>query len=137
MNILVTGSTGFIGSHLCRRLIDKGHEVFALTHNGNRGGLVSDSSKQLKFIDVDIQHEVSEVIKVITDNRISTIIHMAAKIRGNINSCYQVNTDGTYKLLRIAKKCGVARFLYTSTISFTTCMPSWPISSSRPTKGLT
>ena len=33
MNILVTGGSGFIGSNLCRRLLDEGHYVLCLDNN--------------------------------------------------------------------------------------------------------
>ena len=49
-NILVTGGSGFIGSHLCQKLLDKGFSVISID-NFSRG-LESEKLNQLKILNV-------------------------------------------------------------------------------------
>lgn len=50
MRVLVTGGAGFIGSHLCRRLVKDGHEVVAIDNlsNGSKDNL-NDVIKDTRF----------------------------------------------------------------------------------------
>ena len=53
---LVTGGTGFIGSHICRLLVNLGHKV-TIFDNNTRGKLsrINDIRKKIKFISGDIK----------------------------------------------------------------------------------
>ena len=42
MNVLVVGGTGFVGTHLCRELVDRGHEVAALSRSPDESALPAD-----------------------------------------------------------------------------------------------
>lgn len=73
MNVLVTGSHGYIGSVLCKTLTEAGHRVFACDIKPYLGG------------DFEYLHAVynrsfddDEVLEVITNNKIDTIFHLAA-----------------------------------------------------------
>ena len=73
MNVLVTGSHGYIGSVLCKTLTEAGHTVFACDIKPYLGG------------DFEYLHAVynrsfddDEVLDCITDNKIDTIFHLAA-----------------------------------------------------------
>lgn len=73
MNVLVTGSHGYIGSVLCKTLTEAGHRVFACDIKPYLGG------------DFEYLHTVynrsfddDEVLEAITNNKIDTIFHLAA-----------------------------------------------------------
>ena len=55
-NFLVTGGTGFIGSNICKLLIELGHEV-TIFDNNSRGELkrIRELNKKVKFIRGDIR----------------------------------------------------------------------------------
>lgn len=111
--ILVTGASGFIGRHLCSRLLHEGHELTALSRSGTnfpnatnitldltRGG---DLSLNLKNVDV--------------------IIHLAARvhkikepIHDRQNDYTIVNKDVTSQLATLSAINGVRRFIYISSI---------------------
>jgi len=83
-NILITGGAGFIGSHLIRHLTTRypDYTIYnfdKLTYAGNLENLKDiESNPKLTFCKGDIQN-YKEVYKVIQDNDIDTVIHLAAE----------------------------------------------------------
>ncbi len=55
MNVLVTGITGFIGSHLGRRLVADGHDVVAIVRPGSPRPLIADYESSLRFIEAELR----------------------------------------------------------------------------------
>jgi len=109
--ILVTGGTGFIGSHLVPRILDEGGEVSVLTRQEK-------SSKEVNFIRGDIA--APDVSEKITKN-IDVIFHLAgyADVSGAIKNpaiAFEANAAGTFYLLDSARKNGVGRFVYISSV---------------------
>jgi dTDP-glucose 4,6-dehydratase len=75
MRILVTGGAGFIGSHLCDRLLAEGHEVLAMDNlitgtSDNIAHLVGD--RRFKFI----YHDVTEYIYL--QGPVDAVMHLAS-----------------------------------------------------------
>ena len=114
MKILVTGGTGFTGSHLVRRLLKKGHEVVILD---NQKGLFFE---ELESIGARIH------LGSITDKQLINILikdcdvvqHLAAafrKINVSKKVYWDVNVEGTRNLLDASLRHGVKRFVYCST----------------------
>ena len=114
MKVLVTGGTGFTGSHLVRRLLEKGNEVVCLD---NQPGLFADD---LSGLGADI------VLGSVTDREVvrraaegaEVVHHLAAAFR-QVNvpkSVYrEVNVHGTRTVLEAAREAGVRRVVYCST----------------------
>lgn len=114
MKALVTGGTGFTGSHLVRRLLQEGWEVVALDY---KPGLFAD----------DLESEGAEVILdsitepgVVDDATRGTdvVFHLAAAFRDltALASTYRkVNVDGTRNVLNAACEWGVSKVVYCST----------------------
>ena len=74
-NFLVTGGTGFIGSNICRMLLNKGHEV-TIFDNNSRGNLnkIIDIKKKIIFIDGDIRDRKKVFSSL---KKIDAVIHLA------------------------------------------------------------
>jgi len=74
MKTIVTGGAGFLGSHLCDLLLDKGHEVICIDN------LVTGSAKNIVHIDSDkftyLKHDVTKPIYF--GDRIDYIFHLAS-----------------------------------------------------------
>ncbi|MAU12324.1 MAG: oxidoreductase [Anaerolineaceae bacterium] len=112
--ILVTGGTGFTGSHLVRRLIKDGHTVRVVD---NQKGYFYDEIAALgaditigSVTDKDLMFKLVEGVDIVQ--------HMAAAFRrvDLPKSVYwDVNVNGTKYLLEAAEQFGVERFVYTST----------------------
>ena len=124
--VLVTGGAGFIGSHLCERLVKEGHKVICLDNFSDfyDPKLKEDNIKNLKgrreFILVrgDIL-DGALLKKIFSKNRISKIVHLAAipGVRQSIKNPFDyIDTDikGTVNLLEIAKNYGVLHFIFGS-----------------------
>ena len=107
--VLVTGGTGFIGSHLVSRILEEGGEVSVLTRQEK-------SSDKVNFIRGDITDP--SVSERITKN-IEAIFHLAGyvDVSGAIRNPaldFETNAAGTFYLLDSARKNGVDRFIYIS-----------------------
>ena len=114
MRILVTGGAGFIGSHLCERLIDEGHEVICLDNffTGRRGNifhLLDNHRFEL------IRHDVTEPILLEVD-QIYNFACPASPVHYQYNPVKTVKTSvmGAINMLGMAKRVR-ARILQAST----------------------
>ena len=114
MKILVTGGAGFIGSHLCARLLEEGHEVLCVDN------LITGSERNIAALRVHphftyVKQDVTQPF----DFEAEAIFHMASPASpiGYMENPIQtilVNSQGTYQMLAQAHK-QKAIFLYTST----------------------
>jgi nucleoside-diphosphate-sugar epimerase len=121
MNILVTGGAGFIGSHLCKRLLNEDYRVICVDNfcTGSKKNL-DNLLKQKNF--TFIEHDVTSPLPV---NLVAdAVFHLASPASPNIHSNISyyalpyetmlVNTIGTLELLKFCEK-QKAKFLFTST----------------------
>ena len=111
---LVTGGAGFLGSHLCDRLMDSGEEVICLDNyftgrKANIGQWIGHPRFEL------IRHDVTEPIKLEVD-RIWHLACPASPVHYQFNPVKTAKTSflGTYNMLGLARRVG-ARLLLAST----------------------
>jgi len=127
-NILVTGAAGFIGSHLCERLIAQSNAVVGLdnfdafydrkTKEANIQSLLK--SDNFKLIEGDIRN--ADCVGSICKAGIDIIVHLAAKagVRPSIADPVgftDVNINGTLVMLEAAKKFNIKKFIFASSSS--------------------
>lgn len=114
MKVLVTGATGFTGTHLVERLLDKGHEVVGLD---NQEGLAAGELRE-RGVDLHIGSVADDDLVDRLAYGCQRIYHLAAAFR-KVNlaksAYWDVNVNGTRHVLRSAVKHGVERVLYCST----------------------
>ncbi len=97
MKILVTGATGFVGSHLCDALIEQGHEVFALVRTPAKAAILP---SQVHIIKGDISYgSIKKWIEELPLD-LNGIIHTAGIVHSfNHREFYEINTEGTAFLI--------------------------------------
>jgi len=118
--ILVTGADGFIGSHLCEALLERGYEVRALSYYNsfNSWGWLEDiHSSGLEVVCGDVRDP--DFCRHITRG-CSTVYHLAALIAIPYSyvapdSYVDTNIKGTLNMCQAARDCGVERLVVTST----------------------
>ncbi|HYJ88708.1 MAG TPA: UDP-glucuronic acid decarboxylase family protein [Pyrinomonadaceae bacterium] len=114
MRILVTGGAGFIGSHLCERLLNSGHDVLCLDNffTGRRENIISLLDNRHFEL---IRHDVTEPILLEVD-QIYNLACPASPIHYQYNPVKTVKTSvmGTINMLGLAKRVH-ARILQAST----------------------
>jgi len=111
--VLVTGATGFIGGHLCRRLIENGYTVRALVRESGRCEHLTSAGVELAVGDV---RDSASLRRAVRD--VDVVYHLAAVFRkGNVSArdMWAVHVDGTKALLEAAAEARVARFVHCST----------------------
>ncbi|MEM7354181.1 MAG: hopanoid-associated sugar epimerase [Acidobacteriota bacterium] len=114
MRALVTGGSGFVGSHIVRRLLDDGAKVRAL---------VRASSPLDNFADLDVDVTVGDLrdrnslVRAVAG--CDTVFHCAADYRlyaRDPSQLYASNVDGTDNILAAAAEAGVDKVVYTSSV---------------------
>ena len=115
MKILLTGATGFLGSHILKGIINKTENtVIVLKRSFSNVSRINSlvNNSRVSFYDID-KYSLEEVFK---DNDIDVIIHCATNYGRTDNSSYEVletNLMLPVKLLDLAVKFGVKTFINT------------------------
>ena len=123
MNILVTGGAGYIGSHTCVELLDRGYEVVVIDNlcNSNPESLnrvQKLTGKTLKFYEGDVRDEAL-LKKIFANHEIGCVIHFAGlKAVGESVAMpweyYDNNLNSTLVLTKVMKEVGMKNIIFSS-----------------------
>ena len=115
MKTLVTGATGFIGSHLVESLVGQGHEVTSFVKPGSDASFVEDLGSKTIYGDVKDMESLKKACR-----GVDAVYHLAAIAMWDAsfsNDEYeQVNAAGTRNVLEAARCNGVEKVLFTSSL---------------------
>ena len=143
MNILVTGGTGYIGSHTCVALLERGYAVIIADNLSNSKADVVEkieqiSGKEVVFYQVDVTEEAA-TDAIFANHSIDGVVHFAGlKAVGESVvkplEYYYNNLLSTMTLAKLCKRYGVKRFVFSSsatvygdnTVPFAESMPLLP-----------
>jgi dTDP-glucose 4,6-dehydratase len=120
--VLITGASGFIGSHTVESALDRGYSVRVFLRYNSTGyvGNLRFLGKKLKEIEIfwgDIR-DYTSVLRAVKG--VDYVIHLAAQISvpysfQNPIDFAMNNVVGTTNILKASVECGISKFVYTST----------------------
>jgi len=116
--VLVTGATGFIGSHVAGELVRRGYRVRALVREQTDPGPLLAQGVEVVRGDLLDAAAVGRAVA-----GCDAVLHLAADFRlwaPDEQVIYRTNVDGTRQLLEAALAAGVSRVVYTSTVAILT-----------------
>ena len=119
MKYAVTGGAGFIGSHLVKKLAERGNEVIVIDNlNTGKKQNIEKISKKIDFFEVDIRDfsAIEDILK-----NVDGVFHEAAlaSVQDSFripDEFFDVNVNGTENIFKIAKKLGI-KVVYASSSS--------------------
>jgi UDP-glucose 4-epimerase len=128
MRYVVTGAAGFIGSHIARRLREDGHDVVILDNLTT--GFRSNVPDGCELFELDIAD--GRALDSVPEMHCDAVLHLAAQSSGEISHDdplldLRTNTFGTLQLLHWARRRGIERFLYASSMTVYGLIDELPI----------
>lgn len=117
MKILVTGGCGFIGSHVVEALLAAGHQVTVLDNlSTGKTENLADISAAIELVRGDIR-EADVVTKAMQG--VEVVVHLAALVSvaqslEQPDLCHDINVNGCFHILDMARKAGVRRVVFAS-----------------------
>ena len=116
MKVLVTGGSGFLGSHVVEQLSRAGHEVVALVRRSSKTGFLRTlSNVTLTYGAVEDARSVAEAAQ-----GVGAVIHAAGLVKAlSPDDFHRVNVRGTENVLDAAEKNapGLSRFVFVSSLA--------------------
>lgn len=110
MKVLLTGCSGFLGSHIAEELVKNNYEVYGLIRKTSKLEWIKKLPLKLVYGDLEDKNSLFEA----TQGK-EAVIHSAGFIRGkDYTKFYEVNVEGTRNILEASLKNGVKKFIYIS-----------------------
>jgi dihydroflavonol-4-reductase len=114
MRVLVTGASGFIGSHVARLLVSRGEDVRVLIRRSSRIDHLETLKCERVFGDLTAPESLRAAVR-----GCDALFHVAADYRlwaRDPQELYRTNVEGTRNLLCAALEAGIRRIVYTSSV---------------------
>lgn len=125
MKVLVTGATGFVGSHLAETLAREGYGVRALARPSSDTGLLEKLGVEIVRGEIT---DVAAVEKAVEGCRqVYHVAGMTALRRGSRHEYYAINVEGTRNVATASLKAAIERLVYMSTVGVYGIIKSPPV----------
>ncbi|MGM9713423.1 MAG: NAD-dependent epimerase/dehydratase family protein [Prevotella sp.] len=121
MKILITGASGFIGSHIAEEALCRGWEVWCAMRRTSSRRYLSDP--RLHFIELDLSSS-SQMQEALGPHRFDVVIHAAGATKClHREDFFRTNTEGTRHLVEALRQTGVGRLVMMSSLSVINSIP--------------
>lgn len=120
MKSLVTGGAGFIGSHLCDRLVSEGHEITVIDNcSTGRVENISHIKDKIKFIQADISNSGAWQDEFAGQDLVFHIAALADIVPSiqHPTQYFEANVQGTFHVLSASVKHGIKKLVYAASSS--------------------
>ena len=112
MKVLLTGATGFVGSHIVEELISNKHDIIAIIRKSSNLKWIKDYPVQFEYCSLNDVETLSKIV-----SSVDVIVHCAGVVRAlNWDGYYNTNVIGTQNLVQAAlkNKDNIKKFIYIS-----------------------
>ncbi|MCU0451908.1 MAG: NAD(P)-dependent oxidoreductase [Bernardetiaceae bacterium] len=138
--ILVTGGSGFIGSHLCKQLVEAGHRVVNLDLYPRRpemSWLLGREIEKAIVFEPGSAADEAQLLAVVQRHRVNKIAHLASMVNDaatikSPKSSYTNMLGATINVLEVCAKAGIERLLNCSSIGVIPIKQYEPIDANHP-----
>jgi UDP-glucose-4-epimerase GalE len=131
MRVLVTGGSGYVGSHTVRELVDAGHEVIVYDNLSTGHAKLSDGFELIQG-DIADQEKLAPILE-----RVDAVMHFAASAYvgesvENPRKYFQNNVESALKLIDAVLASRVRKFIFSSTCATYGVPPTLPVTEESP-----
>lgn len=115
MTVLVTGASGFLGSHLAEILTERGHKVRALVRRSSRTAHLESIGAELVYASLETGEGLEDAVR-----DVDAVVHSAGVVKARSpEDFHRVNVGGTINLLDATESVnpGIKRFVYVSSLA--------------------
>ena len=140
--ILITGGTGFIGSHTCVALLNAGYQIVIMDNLSNSkveavARIEMITGKHIRFYKTDMR-DTEGVRQIFEDNKIDAVVHFAGlkAVGESVEkplAYYENNIGGTLKLLQVMQAYQCKTFVFSSSATVYGCCNPVPYLEDMPT----
>lgn len=125
MKILITGASGFIGSHLAEEALRQGHEVWCAVRKTTSRKYLKD--ERLNFLEINLS-SAEQMAEALKPHRFDAVVHAAGATKCPTQAdFYRTNTDGTRNLVSVLEQqyadTDGFRFVFVSSLSVVNSIP--------------
>ena len=115
MRVLITGATGFLGSHLAERLVNEGHEVRAVVRKTSKTDFLEELGAELAHASLETGEGLREAVQ-----DVDAVVHGAAVVKArSAEEFHEINAGGTKRVLSAVRehRPDVKRFVLVSSLA--------------------
>jgi nucleoside-diphosphate-sugar epimerase len=127
MNVLVTGASGFVGTHLVKRLVKDGHTVYSLVRTTSHIEELKKVDTEFVYGDVREKASLEQIFQQHRD--IDTVFHLASvltPVSVSDNLYWDINYLGTQNLLNVCRNSPLKTFVHCSSVGVIGPLPEIP-----------
>ncbi len=118
-SVLITGGTGFIGSHLARKLVQQNKRVILFDLYPNHNGIL-DIKDKVEIVEGDVS-DFETLSETIEKYEVESVIHTAAMLSvaaaTGLRKAYEVNIEGTFNILEACRIKNVNKVVFVSSLA--------------------
>jgi nucleoside-diphosphate-sugar epimerase len=118
-SVLITGGTGFIASHLARKIVNQGEKVVLFDLYPNMDS-IKDIEDKVEVVSGDVA-DYQSLVDTLKKYNVVSVIHTAAMLSmaaaDELTQAYKVNIEGTFNLLEACRVLGIKRVVFVSSLA--------------------